>query len=188
MIFNWHGNLEGKHAFLGASKYHWTNYDDDKLISVYRNFLAVQRGSELHDFARQAIRLHIRLPKTQSTLNAYVNDALGFRMAPEVPLYFSDNCFGTCDAISFQEKQKILRIHDLKTGEVPANMQQLRIYAALFCLEYKKDPMDIRIILRIYQSNDILEEEANPEDILRIMNQIVRFDALVEKLKVEEAI
>ena len=188
MIFNWHGNLEGKHAFLSASKYHWTNYDEDKLISVFHNYLAAQRGTEIHEFARQAIKLHVRLPKTQSTLNAYVNDALGFRMTPEVPLYFSENCFGTCDAISFNEKQKVLRIHDLKTGEAPANMQQLRIYAALFCHEYKKNPKDIRILLRIYQSNDICEEEADPEEIGRIMNQIVRFDSLVEKLKAEEAV
>ena len=187
MIFNWHGNLEGKHAFLSASKYHWTNYDEEKLISVYRNFLAVQRGTELHDFASKAIRLHIRLPKTQSTLNNYVNDALGFRMTPEVPLYFSENCFGTCDAISFNEKQKILRIHDLKTGDVPANMQQLRIYAALFCHEYKTDPRTIRIILRIYHSTDILEEEADPEEIGRIMAQIVQFDSILERLKTEEA-
>ena len=188
MIFNWHGNLEGKHAFLGASKYHWTNYDDDKLVSVYGNFLAIQRGSELHDFASRAIRLHVRLPKTQSTLNNYVNDAIGFRMSPEVTLYFSDNCFGTCDAISFNERQKVLRIHDLKTGETPSSMMQLRIYAALFCHEYKKDPRALHIILRIYQSNDISEEEADPEEILKIMNQIVRFDAIVEKLKAEEAV
>lgn len=188
MNFNMHGNLEGKHAFLSASKYHWTNYDDDKLISVYRNFMATQRGTELHDFARQCIRLRIRLPKTQSTLNCYVNDALGFRMTPEQPLYFSDNCFGTCDAIAFDERKKILRIHDLKTGDTPANLQQLRIYAALFCHEYKKNPKDITTILRIYQSNDILEEEADPEEISRIMQKIVKFDSLVERMKTEESL
>ena len=39
MNFNKHSNLEGRHAFLGASKYHWVNYDEDKLISLYQNFL-----------------------------------------------------------------------------------------------------------------------------------------------------
>ena len=31
MIFNKHSNLEGQHAFLGASKFHWINYDEDKI-------------------------------------------------------------------------------------------------------------------------------------------------------------
>ena len=186
MNFNKHGNLEGKHAFLSASKYHWTNYDDEKLIYVYRNFMATQRGTELHDFAKQCIRLHVWLPKTQATLNKYVNDALTFSMTPEQPLYFSENCFGTCDSIAFNERKKILRIHDLKTGETPANLQQLRIYAALFCHEYKKNPKDITTILRIYQSNDILEEEADPEEIIRIMQKIVKFDSLLERMKTEE--
>ena len=30
MTFNKHYDLMGKHAFLGASKYHWINYDEDK--------------------------------------------------------------------------------------------------------------------------------------------------------------
>lgn len=78
-------------------------------------------------------------------------------MTPEQPLYFSDNCFGTADAISFRKNE--LRIHDLKTGSTPANLKQLEIYAALFCLEYNKDPTSIKIVLRIYQNNEIFEEE-----------------------------
>ena len=31
MNFNNHSNLEGQHAFLGASKYHWINYGEDKV-------------------------------------------------------------------------------------------------------------------------------------------------------------
>ena len=30
MDFNQHKELEGLHAFLGASKYHWINYSEDK--------------------------------------------------------------------------------------------------------------------------------------------------------------
>ena len=96
----------------------------------------------------------------------YVNDAIGYRMTPEQPLYYSDNCFGTADAIQF--KNNVLRIHDYKSGIIPAKMEQLKIYAALFCLEYKVKPGAIRIELRIYQNDDVVEEIATAEDILPI--------------------
>lgn len=63
-------------------------------------------------------------------MNMYVNDAISFRMVPEQILFYSENCFGTADTIVF--RNGTLRIHDLKTGVVPAHMEQLEIYAALF--------------------------------------------------------
>ena len=83
MNFIRHSDLEGCHAFLGASKYHWIRYDEEKLKSSYNNWLAVQRGTALHDFAAQCIRLEQRLPKSKKTLNSYVNDAIGYKMTPE---------------------------------------------------------------------------------------------------------
>ena len=151
MNFKKHSSLEGKHAFLGASKYHWINYDDDKLIESYSKFQATLNGTILHDFACQCITLGQKLPKSQKTLNMYVNDAIGFKMKPEQVLYYSDNCFGTADAIVF--RNNLLRIHDLKTGVTRAHMEQLEIYAALFCLEYNKKPSDIDMELSIYQNN-----------------------------------
>lgn len=141
MTFNKHSNLEGQHAFLGASKYHWINYSDEKVANAYAKFLATVRGTELHEFAAQCIRLGQKLPRSNKTLNMYVNDAIGYKMTPEQVLYYSDNCFGTADAIAF--RNGILRIHDLKTGSVPAHLEQLEIYAALFCLEYNKKPSEI---------------------------------------------
>ena len=141
MNFNKHFSLEGQHAFLGASKYHWINYDEDKLVESYSKFKATQRGTELHDFAARCIKLGQRLPKSDKTLNLYVNDAITYKMTPEQVLYFSENCFGTADAIGF--RNNLLRIHDLKTGVTPAHMEQLEIYAALFCLEYGKRPGEI---------------------------------------------
>lgn len=126
MIFNNHSNLEGQHAFLGASKYHWINYDETKVADAYSKFLATQRGTVLHDFACQCITLGQKLPKSQKTLNMYVNDAISFRMVPEQILFYSENCFGTADTIVF--RNGTLRIHDLKTGVVPAHMEQLEIY------------------------------------------------------------
>ncbi len=184
MNFNKHLNLEGQHAFLGASKYHWINYDETKVIEAYSKFIATQKGIELHEFAAQCIRLGQKLPKSQKTLNMYVNDAIGFKMTPEQPLFYSENCFGTADAISF--RNKMLRIHDLKTGVTPAHMAQLEIYTALFCLEYKVNPADINIELRIYQSDQILYHNPTAEDIVPIMDKIITFDKIINKIKLEE--
>lgn len=185
MNFKPHYNLEGKHAFLSASKYHWLNYDEQKLIDTYSNFLAVQRGTELHEFAAHAIKLGIKLPKSNRTLNMYVNDAISYRMTPEQPLYFSDNCFGTADAICFNKD--LLRIHDLKTGMSPVSMHQLEIYAALFCLEYDVSPKDIDMELRIYQSNEAIVHNPEADDIFHVMDKIVLFDKILSEMKSEEA-
>ena len=183
MNFNRHSNLEGQHAFLGASSYHWLNYDEEKLVEVYSNHLAKVRGTILHDFAAQCIQLGQKLPKSQKTLNMYVNDAIGFKMQPEQVLYYSDNCFGTADAIIF--RNNLLRIHDLKTGVTKAHMEQLEIYAALFCLEYNKKPGEIDMELRIYQNNEIVVHHPTADDILPIMDKIMTFDKIIEKLKME---
>ena len=114
----------------------------------------------------------------------YVNDAIGFKMVPEQILYYSDNCYGTADAIAF--RNKTLRIHDLKTGEVPAKMEQLEIYAALFCLEYNIKPGDIEMELRIYQNDEILHHEPTVEDIAPIMDKIIIFDKVIDRIKEQE--
>lgn len=184
MNFNKHFELKDQHAFLGASKYHWINYDEDKLVNAYANYRAAQKGSELHDFAKRCIELGIKLPKSKKTLNMYVNDAIGFKMTPEQPLYFSENCFGTCDSIAF--RNGYLRIHDLKSGVTPASMNQLLIYAALFCLEYEIKPQEIEHKeLRIYQSDEIMIHEPCDDEILPIMDKIIFFDKLIRKLKEE---
>lgn len=180
MNFNKHWELEGKHAFLSASKYHWINYDRERLISAFENWKAKERGTRLHAFACEAIQLGVKLSNSRRTLNRYVNDAIGFGMTPEVILYYSDNCFGTADTISFDGK--LLRIHDLKTGKTPASFHQLEIYAALFCLEYGVDPHSIDICLRIYQMDEILEQMTGPDVVSDIMNTIVESDQLISEL------
>lgn len=186
MNFNKHYDLVGEHAFLGASKYHWVNYGDEEIDIAYTKWLAIQRGTELHDFAKRCIELRVKLPNTKRSLNRFVNDAIGFRMHPEQVLFYSINAFGTTDAISF--KDNLLRIHDLKTGVTPASMRQLEVYAALFCLEYSQKPNKIAIELRIYQGDEIIVHSPPPEDISSIIDKIIRFDKRIEaaKLVVEE--
>ena len=184
MNFNKHSALEGQHAFLGASKYHWINYDEEKVVEAYSKYLAIQKGTELHAFAAQCIRLGQKLPQSRKTLNMYVNDAIGYKMTPEQMLVYSENCFGTADAISFRKNE--LRIHDLKTGVTPAHMEQLEIYAAFFCLEYKIKPSDIFIELRLYQNDDCLIHNPTADDISLIIDKIVSFDKIISKIREQE--
>jgi len=183
MRFNQHLNLVGKHAYLSPSKYHWINYDPEKFDSVYRASLAAQRGTELHAFAAEAIRLGIKLPRTNRTLNLFVNDAIGYKMESEQILYYSDNAFGCADAICFRDD--LLRIHDLKTGVTKCSEHQLEIYAALFCLEYDIKPMDINMELRLYKDDEVLVFIADPNDITHLMDRIVVFDKRIMELKAE---
>ena len=150
-----------------------------------RSEKAKARGTELHEFASQAIKLGVKLKGTKQTLHAFVNDAIGFNMESEQVLFYSYYCFGTADAISFRNNK--LRIHDLKTGlKVKASMDQLKIYAALFCLEYAHDPHDIYIELRIYQFDEVRAEIGDPDEIAHIMETIKVFSSRIEELQREE--
>jgi len=186
MNFNKHFNLEGQHAFLGASQYHWINYDEEKLIDAYSRRQAALRGTVLHKFAADCIKLGQKLPDIQRTLNMYVNDAIGFKMTPEQILCYSENCFGTADSICFRNDN--LRIHDLKTGMAPAHIEQLEIYAAIFCLEYEIKPSDINIELRLYQSDSVLIHNASVDDIVPIMDKIVTYDKIIKRIQREDQI
>lgn len=181
MNWNRHSELEGSHAFLSASNYHWINYDSDKLVDSYNNFMATQKGTELHDFASRCITLGQKLPGQRKTLNMFVNDAIGYKMQSEQILFYSENCYGTADAISF--RKNMLRIHDLKTGKIPAHMEQLLVYAALFCLEYKLKPGDIQIELRLYQNDQIIYHEPEADEIAPIMDKIISFDKIIRHIK-----
>lgn len=212
MNFVNHSDLEGTHAFLSPSQNAWTNYTDEKLEQRYLTAQAVERGTRLHEFAAEAIRLN-RRQSGRDTLSMYVNDAIGYKMTPEQPLFYSFNCYGTTDSIAY--KKNILRIHDLKTGEIEAHIKQLYIYAALFCLEYGQKVNELRrkgcsdndiaqgfglkanelhfepekmddICLRIYQFNDIKEEHPDPQEIRNLMNIIVHQDRILANLKAEE--
>lgn len=183
MRFNDNSKLVGKHAFLSASKSSWVNYDEDKLDRVFLSNLAAQRGTDLHALANDLIRLGVKLPDLLTTMNLYVNDAIGFRMRPELTLFYSVNCFGTADAVSFRQNK--LRVHDLKTGLGHTTERQLEIYAALFCLEYGFRPFDIEIELRIYQNDEARIYEADPVSISLIMEKIVMFDKRISQLREE---
>lgn len=212
MIFNEHSNLVGQHAFLGASKYHWLNYDEETLINRFRLQNQATIGTILHNLASLCIKNHIKLSKTNDkhmvtlellrngisgdsfssstileTLAPFVNDAIAFGMRSEQVLYYSENCFGTTDAISY--KDGILRIHDYKSGTMPAHMEQLMIYAGIFCLEYKINPYDIlETELRIYQNAEILYHKPEAREIEDITKRIIEANNIIEKISCKEVV
>ena len=186
MIFVKHSKLEGLHSPFSASQSSWLRYDDNKAIEVYLNKKASVMGTRLHAWAKDTIDLRIKQPRSKKTLYAYVNDAIGFKMDTEVVLFYSERFFGTADAISFRDN--FLRIHDLKTGKsgkIEDHMEQLEIYAALFCLEYRIKPGDIQMELRVYKNDEVLVHNPTAEDILPIMDKIVHLDKLLEQIEEE---
>lgn len=184
MVFNKHSNLEGLHAPFSPSQSYWLRYDSDKALDFYQNKKAADLGTRLHAWAKETIDLGIKQPKSKKALYAYVNDAIGFRMSTEVVLFYSYRFFGTADAICFRDN--ILRIHDLKTGKLPVHIEQLIVYAALFCLEYKIDPRNIATELRIYQNDEVLFHNPEPEEIMTVMDQIIHLDKITEKIDNKE--
>lgn len=181
MKFNNHANLEGLHAPFGASKSSWLRYDDDKIVETYKGLQAKEIGTRLHAWAAETIKLGIKQPRTNKTLSAYVNDAIGFKMQPEVVLFYSEYFFGTADAICF--RNNFLRIHDLKTGSIPAKIEQLEIYAALFCLEYKIKPGEIDMELRIYQNDEVIIHNPTADEILPIMDKIIHLNKILMSME-----
>ena len=181
MNFVKHSNLEGLHAPFSPSASSWLRYDENKAITVYKNMQAKEMGTRLHAWAKETIDLGIKQPRSKKTIYMYINDAIGFKMNTEVVLYYSDYFFGTADSISF--RNNFLRIHDLKTGKHEASMEQLLIYAALFCLEYRVKPTELSgCELRLYQNDEVICDNPEPEDILAVMNKIVQLNKALERV------
>lgn len=211
MIFEQHTNLRGKHAFLAPSQPHWLRYTEDQLYQKYTSAYAQQMGTSLHELAETLITNNLKLKKGDkltvlshllgdgiprdvidmdrlySNFMNYVNDAIGFKLTPEQILYYSDYCFGTADAISFRkvDGKDFLRIHDYKSGTIPAKMEQLLVYAALFCLEYKVKPGEIECELRIYQNDEVIFHNPTAEDILPVMDAIIQHSKALERMNEE---
>ena len=182
-----HPELEGRHAIMSPSKYNWTKDDFDGFMRRLDTMYAAQRGTEMHELAAQLIKHRIKVKDDQTTFGMYVNDAIEFRMKPEVPVMYSENCFGTIDSVIFRDDLNLLRIHDLKTGSSPANVLQLMIYAAITCLQNKVDPTTISYELRIYQNNNYEQWNPTGEEIKLIAEEILKKNSwCVKRFKQEE--
>ena len=184
MNFNRHSELDGLHAYLSPSTYHWLNYTPEKLEAIYHNQKMKEEGTLLHAYASMAIQKRLKQAHQKKALNMFINDSIGYKMSSEVVLYYSHNAFGTADAISF--KDNLLRIFDLKTGVTKPSFKQLDIYAALFCLEYGVNPETIEVEQRLYQGNGFEVNIPEPLWIQEIMDRIVEFDEILDAIKHNE--
>ena len=150
-------------------------------LETYLYFKYQGDDNSITEYGRRIIDEIGYLPKEVfETVKTYINDGVAYKMTPEQPLVYSLYFYGTTDCISF--RNNVLRIHDLKTGSIPAHIEQLEIYAALFCLEYKIKPVDIQIELRIYQNDEILHHEPSVDDIVPIMDLIKTRDEELNKI------
>lgn len=182
--FTKHPELEGMHSFLSPSGYHWLNYDVDKMKQNWLNKQNMARGTYLHEMASMMIKTRTKAAKLKKAVNMFVNDAIGFGMSSEVVLFYSANCFGTADAIRYDEESRQLKIFDLKTGNSTPSFKQLLIYAGLFCLEYGYDPRKMNAIqLRLYQRNGFEEYFAEGDEVREIMQHIEMMDVAVDEAR-----
>ena len=149
---------------------------------IYCKYKYQDSKQEINEFGMKLVQNVGYLPKEVfEAVKCYVNDGIEYKMTVEQPLIFSTNVFGTADTIAF--RNNTLRIHDLKTGALPAHMEQLETYAALFCLEYGFKPSNIKTELRLYQWDGVVVKEPTVEDILPIMDRIITIGKLAKEVE-----
>lgn len=154
---------------------------------IFTKYKYLDKDKKVSEFSMTLVQSLTSLPPDVfETIKMFINDAIGFRMSPEVKLKYSDVHHGTADAMSFNEKTKTLKISDLKTGEGKPKIEQLFIYAALFCLEYKYKPADIYIELKIYQHGEIFEYHPSVDEIVPIIDVIISHNKVILKINSEE--
>lgn len=205
MKWNNHKDYEGRHAFMGGSNYHWLNYDNEAFENRYYSQYSQSIGTALHQLAHDCIVSNIKLNKHDihliemamfkayiprdaydpnyllTNLIPFVNDAIGFHMSSEILLFVNEFCFGTVDAIAYNDFEKTLRVHDYKSGMIPAKIEQCYIYMAMFCIEYKIDPRKLKLLeARIYQNCECLIDNPSSDIILDIMNRIEKNTGLIQ--------
>ena len=117
--------------------------------------------------------------ETFGTIKSYINDCIAFKMETEVRVEFSENFFGTADAIRFDGKN--LKVFDLKTGATPGKIEQPIIYACLYLLKYHIAVESVSVEARIYQNNDILGATPDTSELIPIMNKIIHLDNLTNE-------
>lgn len=154
---------------------------ENHIYTKYR----IAEESKLSSYGSILLKNVGTLPKEVfETARMYINDGIQYRMTVEQPLVYSEFSFGTADTISFRDN--LLRISDYKSGDHPASMQQLMVYAAYFFLEYAIKPRDVHTELRIYQSAEILLSEPDHEEIQEVMAKTIEVNRIAEKIKAKE--
>lgn len=179
-------------AELGTEMHEWASYQII-LLSKVSNPREVNKGVKTHIYEkyirdpeyRDLLLKHLSYIPSESfsSVKSFINDSIGFGMESEKKLYFSEYFNGTSDAIKYYDKTKLLRVSDLKTGLRPAKIEQVFIYAALYCLQFKLDPLKTNFETRIYQNDEIYIEQPLGEDIADIMQNITHKNKVLTKFE-----
>jgi len=185
---NEHSELIGKHAPFSPSQHYWIDYSPEKLLAYWDNKDAQLVGTKVHQHAADLINMHydfleMGLPspvslifkaRKKDTVSLHVTHSAQHWLGAEVPVKYSDICFGTADAIGFHIPTKTLYVNDLKTGKIQGDMRQLEQYAAIFLAEYSSalqfqhhiNLNECKIQLRIFQYDDCVLAEPPADYIL----------------------
>lgn len=157
---------------------------------VYCKYTYLSESLVIGDYGKKLLSNLRNVPKEVfEALKYYINDGISFKMNVEQGLQYSEHFFGHADTICF--RNNVLRIHDFKSGDNPAHIEQLKVYAALFCLEYEIKPSTITIILRLYQWHNIEEVVINTEtdgyeELIAIIDKIISSEKLIKNIEKED--
>ena len=171
--------IQDKHALFSPSEKAWIRYDKEKIVNKVQQAEAILRGTLLHELAASCIKLKVTLGKENGIISEYVQDCIQCGCETERQVYYSEYIYGTADAIRFDVDARLLYIFDLKTGEKAVPIDQVLIYAAIWCLEHGISPEDINYDLRIYSNTRpirLATEESGPQvaaQVRKAMDQIV---------------
>ena len=177
-----------EHAMFSPSQPSWLHDTDEEFAARYSNKKAAELGTRYHEDAARMIQNRWRMSKSSDpvadNVRAYINDAIKYQMLPEVRLEGTQDFFGTADTIIF--RRGLLRVHDLKTGTTKPHMDQLRLYAAYYCMQYGINPNDIQMDLRFYQNNEIVCYEPEFGVIADIISEVRHKDELKRRIDAGE--
>jgi hypothetical protein len=151
---------------------------------IYEKYMEKYSKYYDHEFGTLLLKhLHYIPGEAFLTTKQFINDSIGFRMESEKRLTVSSMIYGTADAVRYYTKENLLRVSDLKTGKRPAKIEQVFIYAALYCYEYNLKPLNTNFEARIYQNGEIFIEQPSGEDIDDILKNILHKDEVAKKFE-----
>lgn len=151
---------------------------------MYSKYKYLSDNLTVSSYAKKLISNLKLLPKeVYEAVRFYINDGVGYKMDIEQCVFYSDHIFGHADTLLY--KDNLLRIHDLKTGAHIADIDQLKVYAALFCLEYELKPSNMQFELRLYQWDGVTIINPEPDEIREITDIIVSVENIAARTEKE---
>lgn len=177
------------HATFSPSDKTWLNYDREKIRQRVVAARAVQRGTELHELAEHCIRMKTPLDPSNGVISTYVRDCIEYDMNTEVQMMYSEDIGGTADALHYDQAANRLYVFDLKTGDRKTSINQVIIYAALWCLTNYHNALSMTFDLRIYSKTHPQRLVSGEEDdevlvaqrVYDVCEQIIYVQSIIDE-------